>query len=86
MKPSSRSHTDRKRPAAPTASRGEPRPRRYRSRDLRIDATPEQLAAVIGAGPPKAAHEWNYLRPKPKQSDGEAQPQRRSQPSRARPR
>ena len=51
-------------------------PKRRRTRDLRIDATPEQLAAVIGTAAPKAPHEWNYLKPKPVQSDSEAQPQR----------
>ena len=59
-------------------------PKRRRTRDLRIDATPEQLAAVIGAATPKALHEWNYLKPKPVQSDSEAQPQRPSKPSLAR--
>ena len=54
-----------------------PRPPRYRSRDLRIDATPEEVAAMLGAGPPKAPHEWNYLKRKPVQADSEAQPQRR---------
>ena len=54
-----------------------PRSQRSRGRDFRIDATPEELAAVLGAGPPKAPHEWNYLNRKPVQSDSEAQPQRR---------
>lgn len=66
MKPSNRSRADGKRPA-PTAGAGGPR-----RRDLRIAATPEQFAAVIGAGPPKALHEWNYLRPKPMQSESKA--------------
>ena len=54
MKPPSRDRANRK-PTAPTAGTGaaEQRPRRYRGRDLRIDATPEQLAAVIGAGRPR---------------------------------
>lgn len=65
MKRSSRAGADR------------PRPSRNRSRDLRIDATPEEVAAVLGAGPPKAPHEWNYLPRKPVQADSEAQPQRR---------
>ena len=83
MKPPNRGCPNRKRPTQ-TAGAAEPRPKRYRSRDLRIDATPEQLAAVIGAGPPKAAQEWNYLRPKPGQSDSDAPPQRRSKPNLAR--
>ena len=58
-------------------------PRRYRSRDLRIDATPEEVAAAIGVGLPKAPHEWNYLS-KPMQSDTEAHPQRRSKSGLAR--
>lgn len=66
MKPSNRSGADRKRPA-PTAGASGPRPR-----DLRIAATTEQLAAVIGAAPPKAAHKPNYLRPKPMQSESKA--------------
>ena len=55
MKLPSRNRANRK-PPAPTAGTGaaKQRPRRYRRRDLRTDATPEQLAAVIGAGPPKA--------------------------------
>ena len=60
-------------------------PKRRRTRDLRIDAPPEQLVAVIGAATPKAPHEWNYLKPKPVQSDSEAQPQRPSEFSLARP-
>ena len=59
-------------------------PKRRRTRDLRIDATPEQLAAVIGATALKAPQEWNFLKPKPVQSDSEAQPQRPSKPSLAR--
>ena len=83
MKRPSRGRAARKRPASPAdaGGPGSPGPRR---RDLRIDATPEQLAAVIGAGPPKAAHEWNYLKPKPVQSESEPQPQRRSKSSRTR--
>ena len=72
MKPSKQGGAERK------------HPKRRRTRDLRIDATPEQLAAVIGAAAPKAPHEWNYLKPKPVQSDSEAQPQRPSKPSLAR--
>ena len=83
MKRPSRGRANRKRPAPP-AGAGGPRSPGPRRRDLRIDATPEQLAAVIGAGPPKAAHEWNYLKPKPVQSESEPQPQRRSKPSRTR--
>ena len=50
MKRPSRGRAARKRPASPAdaGGPGSPGPRR---RDLRIDATPEQLAAVIGAGP-----------------------------------
>ena len=77
-----RSSRDRAEPEHPEPAAGEdsggPRPRRYRSRDLRIDATPEEVAAALGAGPPKAPHEWNYLTPKPVQEDSDAQPQRRS--------
>ena len=54
-----------------------PGPPRCRSRNLRIDATPGEVAAVLGAGPPKAPHEWNYLPRKPVQADSEAPPQRR---------
>ena len=72
MKPSKQGGAERK------------HPKRRRTRDLRIDATPEQLAAVIGATAPKAPQEWNYLKPKPVQSDSEAQPQRPSKPSLAR--
>ena len=74
MKPPRRGRAGRK-PPAPTAGTGGARPPSRRSRDLRIDATPEQLAVAIGAGPPKAAHEWNYLKPKPVQSEREPQPQ-----------
>ena len=48
MKRPSRGRAARKRPAPPAGGPRSPGPRR---RDLRIDATPEQLAAVIGAGP-----------------------------------
>ena len=79
MKPPSQDRAEREQPAstADTDSRGQ-RPKRYRSRDLRIDATPEQVAAALGAGPPKAPHEWNYLKRKPVQSDSEAPPRPRS--------
>ena len=82
MKPPSRDRANRK-PPTPTAGTGtaEQRPRRYRARDLRVDATPEQLAAVIGAGPPKAPHEWNYLKRKPVRPDSEVRPQRGSKSS-----
>ena len=82
MKPPSRDRANRK-PPAPTAGTGaaEQRPRRYRGRDLQIDATPEQLAAVIGAGPPKAPHEWNYLKRKPVRSNSDERPQRGSKSS-----
>ena len=72
MKPSKQGGAERK------------HPKRRRTRDLRIDATPEQLAAVIGATAPKAPQEWNFLKPQPVQSDSEAQPQRPSKPSLAR--
>ena len=72
MKPTNRGRAERK------------HPKRRRTRDLRIDATPEQLAAMIGVAVPKAPHEWNYLKPKPVQSDSEAQPQQPSKPSLAR--
>ena len=77
MKPHSRDRANQK-PPTPTAETGaaKQRPRRYRGRDLRIDATPEQLAAVIGAAPHKGPHEWNYLKRKPVQSDNDVQPQR----------
>jgi len=86
MKPHSRDRANQK-PPAPTAGTGaaKQRPRRYRGRDLRIDATPEQLAAVIGTGPPKAPHEWNYLKRKPGQSDNDVQPQRSPKSSAAEP-
>ena len=80
MKRSSEGRATGKPTALPTGTGG-PRPQGSRRLDLRIDATPEQLAAVIGARPPKAAHEWNYLKRKPVQSDSEAQPQRPSKPS-----
>ena len=82
MNPPSWGHANRE-PPAPTAGTGaaEQRPRRYRGRDLRIDATPEQLAAVIGAGPPKAPHEWNYLKRKPVQSGSDVQAHRGSKSS-----
>lgn len=82
MKPPSRDRANRK-PPAPTAGTGaaKQRPRRYRGRDLRIDATPEQLAAVIGAGPPKAPHAWNYLKRKPVQSGSDVQARRGSKSS-----
>ena len=70
MKPTSRGPADGKQPA-PTAGTGGQSPQGPRRRDLRIDATPEQLAAVIGAGPPKTAHEWNFLKRKPAQLDSE---------------
>ena len=79
MRRSSRDRAEREPPeSAAGEARGGQRPRRYRSRDLRIDATPEEVAAALGAGPPKAPHEWNYLTRKPVQSDSDAQPQRRS--------
>ena len=79
MKPPSRDRANRK-PPTPTAGTGtaEQRPRRYRARDLRVDATPEQLAAVIGAGPPKAPHEWNYPNGRPAQSPVDMLNSRRS--------
>lgn len=73
-----RSKPDRA-PGQQSAPQAGPSGQRARGGKLHIDATPEQLAAVIGAGPPKAPHEWNYLKRKPVQSDTEAQPQRRSQ-------
>ena len=78
-----RSKQDRA-PGKRSAPQAGPGGQRARGGKLRIDATPEELAAVIGAGPPKAPHEWNYLKRKPVQSNSEAQPQRRSQ-SRAKP-
>ena len=72
MKPSNQGRADRK------------HPKRRRTRDLRIDATPEQLAAVIGTAAPKAPQEWIFLKPQPVQSDSEAQPQLPSKPSLAR--
>lgn len=82
MKLPSRNPANRK-PPAPTAGTGaaEQRPRRYRARDLRIDATPEQLAVVIGAEPPKAPHEWNYLKRKPARSNCDVRPHRGSKSS-----
>ena len=79
MKLPSRNPANRK-PPAPTAGTGaaEERPRRYRGRDLPIKATPEQLAAVIGAGPPKAPHEWNYPNGRPAQSPVDMLHSRRS--------
>ena len=72
MKPSNQRRADRK------------HPKRRRTRDLRIDATPEQLAPVIGTAAPKAPQEWIFLKPQPVQSDSEAQPQLPSKPSPAR--
>ena len=82
MKLPSRERANQK-PPEPTAGTGAAKqhPRRYRGRDLRIDATPERLAAVIGAGPPKAPHEWNYLKRKPVRPDSEVRPQRGSKGS-----
>lgn len=82
MRPPIRGHVDREHPASAAGEDiGGQRPRRYRSRDLRIDATPEEVVAAIGAGTPKVPHEWNYLTRKPLRADSEAQPQRRSKPS-----
>lgn len=82
MKPPKGNRPERKRPAPATGTdAGGRRPERFRGRDFRIDATPEQLAAVIGAGPAKAPHEWKYLKRKPVQSDSEEQPRRRSKSS-----
>ena len=77
MRLPSQGRADRETPESVAGADG-PRPRRYRSRDLRIDATPEEVAKAIGAGLPKTAREWNYLKRKPTQSDTEAHPQRRS--------
>ena len=79
MKPPKQDRAERNQSASTADSdAGRQRPKRYRSRDLRIDATPEQVAAALGAGPPKAPHEWNYLKRKPVQSDSEAPPRPRS--------
>ena len=79
MKPPTRDRLKRKQPVSTAdTDAGGQRPKRYRSRDLRIDATPERVAAVLGAGPPKAPHEWNYLKRKPVQADSEEPPRPRS--------